>query len=318
MEHYGLALPFDGAGFFETEHHQKVIKQMKVAIQAGRLVALSGLVGAGKTLLVQRLQEELAREGKVLVAKSLSVDKERVTLQTLMVALFFDLSSEEEPWIPSQGERRERELRNLIRKGKKPVALFVDEAHDLHPKTLRGLKRLSEVVKDAGARLAVVLIGHPKLQNDLRRPTMEEIGHRTTIVSLRGIAGQQRPYINWLLERCVAEGVLAGDIITEAAVELLAARLGTPLQIEQYLTRALEEGWRVGEKPITAQLVETLLSPQLDDLEPRLRRHGYDVPDLAELINARQSEIRALLRGELEPTRSHEITAKLMAAGLPI
>ena len=37
---------------------------------------------------------------------------------------------------------------------------------------------------------AVVLVGHPKLQNDLRRPTMEEIGHRTTIVSFKGIAGQ--------------------------------------------------------------------------------------------------------------------------------
>ena len=44
MEHYGLAFPFDEAGFFETEHHRKVVKQMKAAIQAGRLVALSGLV----------------------------------------------------------------------------------------------------------------------------------------------------------------------------------------------------------------------------------------------------------------------------------
>jgi type II secretory pathway predicted ATPase ExeA len=34
--------------------------------------------------------------------------------------------------IPGQGEKRERELRDLIKKGKKPVALFVDEAHDLH------------------------------------------------------------------------------------------------------------------------------------------------------------------------------------------
>jgi type II secretory pathway predicted ATPase ExeA len=318
MEHYGLALPFDEAGFFETEHHRKVTKQMKVAIQAGRLVALSGLVGAGKTALVRQLQEELAREGKVLVARSLSVDKERVTLQTLMTALFYDLSPEKEPWIPSQGERRERELRDLIRKGRKPVALFVDEAHDLHPKTLKGLKRLGEVVRDAGARLAIVLVGHPKLQNDLRRPTMEEIGHRTTIVSFKGIAGQQRPYLDWLLARCLAEDATVGEVITEEAVELLARRLGTPLQIEQYLTQALEEGWRVGEKPVTAQLVEALLSPQLDELEPRLRRHGYDIPDLAELINARQGEIRSLLRGELEPARGQELTAKLMAAGLPV
>jgi type II secretory pathway predicted ATPase ExeA len=318
MEHYGLTLPFDGAGFFTTEHHQKVIKQMKAAIQAGRLVALSGLVGSGKTVLMWQLQEELVAEGKVLVAKSLSVDKERVTLQTLMMALFFDLSPEKEPWVPVQGERRERELRNLIRKARKPVALFVDEAHDLHPKTLRGLKRLSEVVKDASERLTVVLIGHPKLQNDLRRPTMEEIGHRTTIVSFRGIAGQQRAYLDWLLARCLGSGVTVGEVLTEEAIELLAQRLGTPLQIEQYLTRALEEGWRVGEKPVTAQLVEALLSPQLDELEPRLRRHDYDVPNLAELIGVRQAEVRSLMRGELEPARSQELTTKLMAAGLPI
>ena len=61
MEHYGLALPFDEAGFFETEHHQKIIKQMKAAIQAGRLVALSGVVGAGKTVLAHRLQPAFPR-----------------------------------------------------------------------------------------------------------------------------------------------------------------------------------------------------------------------------------------------------------------
>ena len=32
MEHYGLASPLDEAGFFETEHHQKVIRQVKAAV----------------------------------------------------------------------------------------------------------------------------------------------------------------------------------------------------------------------------------------------------------------------------------------------
>jgi len=52
----------------------------------------------------------------------------------------------------------------------------------------RGLKRLIEVVRDSGATLSVVLAGHPKLKNDLRRPSMEEIGSRTTILSV----GEQR------------------------------------------------------------------------------------------------------------------------------
>ncbi|RMN83282.1 ExeA-like protein, partial [Pseudomonas cannabina] len=51
------------------------------------------------------------------------------------------------------------------------------------------------MVEDGDGRLSVVLAGHPKLRNDLRRPTMEEIGYRTDIFSLDGIAGSQREYI---------------------------------------------------------------------------------------------------------------------------
>jgi len=47
----------------------------------------------------------------VLVSKSLSVDKERATLPTLIAALFYDLSPDKDPRIPTQGEKRERELR---------------------------------------------------------------------------------------------------------------------------------------------------------------------------------------------------------------
>jgi hypothetical protein len=55
--------------------------------------------------------------------------------------------------IPKQGERRDRELQDLVKKGKRPVALFIDEAHDLNGHTLIGLKRLMEVVEDVGGRL---------------------------------------------------------------------------------------------------------------------------------------------------------------------
>jgi type II secretory pathway predicted ATPase ExeA len=59
--------------------------------------------------------------------------------------------------IPALGEKRERELRDLIKKGKKPVVLFVDEAHDLHPSTLIGLKRLIQSCMVDGAKLLDVL-----------------------------------------------------------------------------------------------------------------------------------------------------------------
>jgi len=69
------------------------------------------------------------------------------------------------------------------------------------------------------------------------------------------------------------------DILDPAAVELLGARLRTPLQIEQHLTLALETGYQASEKPVGEGIVDSVLSKQIDDLEPspkaiRLRRSG--------------------------------------------
>ena len=47
--------------------------------------------------------------------------------------------------------------------------------------------------------------------------------------------------------------------------------------------------------------VETVLSRRLDDLEPHLTRHGYDLRSLCEQFDARPAEIRQLLRGDLDP-----------------
>jgi type II secretory pathway predicted ATPase ExeA len=73
--------------------------------------------------------------------------------------------------------------------------LIVDEAHDLHHKTLTGFKRLMELAARAGVILSVLLIGHPKLRNDLRRPQMEEIGYRTTTFEFEGVSGHRREFM---------------------------------------------------------------------------------------------------------------------------
>ena len=62
----------------------------------------------------------------------------------------------------------------------------------------------------------------------------------------------------------------------------------TPLQIEHYLTRILEQAYRLGEKPVTPAIVAKTLAPDMHDLEPTLTRYGYNVKALAELLSIRQ------------------------------
>ena len=200
MRFYGLARPSVDAGFFETEHHAQVSRDIRAAIMGGRLIALTAIIGSGKTVLSRRLRADLEREGRVTVSRSLSIDKAKISLPLLEAALFYDLTPEKTVKISSQSERRERDLQELFRRAKKPVALFVDDAHDLHPKTLIALKRLIELVAEGGGQLSIVLVGHPKLKNDLRRPKMEEIGDRTTVFEFGGLRDQQRDYIDWVLK----------------------------------------------------------------------------------------------------------------------
>ena len=217
-----------------------------------------------------------------------------------------------------QGEELVRELQQLIRRKRKPIVLFVDEAHDLPVKTLVELKRLIEVAADVAGVLSIVLIGHPKLHNALRRSTMEEIGSRTAVLPFEGLAGQQADYIRWLLGTCAAEGTMLDSLITDAAIALVAERLLTPLQIEQHLILAFEEGFRVGERPVTVEVIGNILARDLNDLEARLTRHGYTVRALAEQFSAKPAEIRQLFRGELNAARFQELSERMRSAGLPI
>lgn len=150
MHHYGLVHPLNRAGYYETDHHRRLLQDIREALPDGRLIAVCGVVGAGKTLFLRRLQQLLREESRVIVSQSLAVEKHSIKLSTLITALFYDLSPDKAVRIPAQGEKRERELRDLVKKSKRPVALFVDEAHDLHPHTLIGLKRLLEVVESGG------------------------------------------------------------------------------------------------------------------------------------------------------------------------
>ena len=84
------------------------------------------MVGSGKTVLLWRIQDVLRQEGKIQVAESLTFDVQRVNVETLKLALFYDLAGETDGDLPTKPEKGERALMKLIRRCEKPIALFVD------------------------------------------------------------------------------------------------------------------------------------------------------------------------------------------------
>ncbi len=61
-----------------------------------------------------------------------------------------------------------------------------------------------------------------------------------------------------------------------------------------------------------------MLAPDIDGLEPRLTRHGYNAKERAEVLNATPKEIRAMLRGQLAAGRAQELQQERLAVGIPL
>ena len=108
-------------------------------------------------------------------------------------------------------------------------------------------------------------------------------------------------------------------IIDPAAVDLLASRLRTPLQIEQHLTLALETGYQASEKPVSEAIVE--FRPVQADRRPgadadAARLHAEDPGRNAG--RRKPGEIKALFSQTLEADRARELKEQMLAAGLPV
>ncbi len=86
MEFYGLTRSLRSAGYYETAHHKELLRDVKQAIYNGNLVVLSGVIGAGKTAAMAQLQDALAEEDRVAVSTSVSIEKNRVAIGTLVTA----------------------------------------------------------------------------------------------------------------------------------------------------------------------------------------------------------------------------------------
>jgi hypothetical protein len=108
------------------------------------------------------------------------------------------------------------------------------------------------------------------------------------------------------------------SILTDGAIDLLATKLRTPLQVQRYLALALEAVYQVGDKPISPEVVESVLSRQLDDIKPTLVRSGYRIKDSVEQFGAKPAEVKALFNNTIDPERTSELRDMMLRAGLPL
>ncbi len=125
---------------------------------SGGLIAITG-----DWELSRRAKERLEKSGKYAVCQSVAIEKQKVRLQTLMMAVCYDLAAD---WQavkePRSFEQVGATFRQALEAAGKPVVLFVVHAQDLPTRTRAEIGKLFQL---AGSNpLAVVLFEDPQEQ----------------------------------------------------------------------------------------------------------------------------------------------------------
>jgi putative secretion ATPase (PEP-CTERM system associated) len=261
----------DPAMLFPSKGHKRAMSYLLYGLEQGEgFVMITGAVGTGKTLLIQKLFEELAhRDIAIAGIASANLDGEDILPA---VASAFQLSYE--------GRGKEALLQDLrqhltsLRERHSHALLVVDEAQTLTAAALEMLRILSNFEIDGHALLQVFLIGQAELQRTIVDHRMEQLRQR--IIASHKLepmgAEECRDYIlhrlcavGWNHDPELAPGIFAGVY--------LAGR-GIPRKVNLIMDRLLLHGY--------LEELHTLDQAALTVVLKEIREEMADVPQTLE------------------------------------
>ena len=250
---------------FLTQQTKEILDQITDAIRARKgLLLLTGEVGTGKTVLLNRLMEWLERERipKAFIYNS------HVKASELLDLILADFG------VPFNAQRGtplahlQSWLQDRHCAGQTPV-LFVDEAQGLSRRTLEELRMLLNLETAQGSLLQIVLCGQPEFEEILNRPELRQLRQRialrcrTAPLTLEEI----QSYIDARLR--VAGGSSATVFHPEAVQALSHYSRGLPRVLNALCEQALMRAAREKIRPVPGRMIgEAAHELQYDEIRP--------------------------------------------------
>jgi general secretion pathway protein A len=250
---------------FLTQQIKETLDQIVEGIRARKgLLLLTGEVGTGKTVLLNRLMEWLEQE---------RIPKAFIFNSHLRASELFELILADFgiPFNANRGTplaHLHSWLQDRFCAGQTPV-LFVDEAQGLTLRTLEELRMLLNLQCGQGSLLQIVLCGQPEFEETLKRPELRQLRQRIALRCRTAplTLAETRDYIEARLR--IAGGSCAAVFHPEAVEALLLYSRGLPRVLnalcEQSLMRAAREKIRRVPVRIVAEAAREL---QYDEIRP--------------------------------------------------
>jgi general secretion pathway protein A len=267
-DYYHLtAMPFqltpDFQFLFESAEHKRAISHLIYGLTQGEgFIVITGEIGAGKTMLVERLWSEIDQQ-KFVAVRILTTQISGDDILK-MVASGFGLSTE--------GADKATLLRRLehffaeMRAAGKQCLLIVDEAQNLPASALEELRMLSNFAVGGRAPFQCFLLGQPQFRQMLSDPGLEQLQQRVLASYHLGpmIQAETREYV----EHRMKTAGWSGDPSFEAAAFGAIHRhsSGIPRRINSLCSRVLLAGYLDEAHCISELIVDSVAEELSRDL----------------------------------------------------
>lgn len=179
-EYFGLSgAPFrlnpDPRFFFGSRSHNKAMAYLHYGVrQAEGFIVVTGDIGAGKSILIGHLLDQLNRSS-VVAAHLLTSNLDPSDLLGHILSSF--RIEPQRAGKSGELEAFEDFLYDQLNRGRR-VLLIVDEAQNLPARTLEELRMLSNLDYDGTPLFQVFLVGQPEFRDILSEPGMEQLRQR--------------------------------------------------------------------------------------------------------------------------------------------
>ena len=259
---------------YVSREHRYIRQSMYMCAKHGGFLAVVGESGSGKSTLRRELLSRIEEEKlPILVVQPKTVDKTRLTAQSICEAILSDVSPSVRPKRSLEGKARQIEqvLSHSSRSGHKHV-LIIEEAHDLSIKTLKYLKRFWEMEDGFTKLLAIIVIGQPEMRYMLdegRNYDAREVIRRIEVAQLQPLdkPGEIEKYMRLKFSRIGVEwediaseevGGALRDKLTRQSVNGQVYSMAYPLILNNVCKKALNLASELGAKKIDAEIIKNL------------------------------------------------------------
>ena len=239
--------------YLSPQHARAKACMEQVGSQRDALVVITGEVGCGKSVLVNRVVSEMPGDVAVARLTQTNLDSEEF-LQSVLSQYGF------QPF-----ERDKNKLMSLLDNflfaqnvRERTVVLIIEEAQNLSTAVLDIVRKLAELEEDSEKLISVMLVGQPTLRERLEGRDLNKIASRVSATAHLDPLSQ-RETIRFIQHRLHVAGAKQSPFDDDAYPEIFGYTGGVPRLIINLCDTAMTAAYVDDSKRVTREILHTAI-----------------------------------------------------------